>query len=126
MRVTAAVGDWADISQQNWANRWERSDQGLITAWVAGQEYARKNPDLVERARAGELPILPFRGGVEKAIKVGAKVGHLLYVAMWQGLRGDPLDLDTEGQIEMTCAKHRVTVVFTADLRTLLSSGGEE
>jgi hypothetical protein len=124
MLVNARVGEHLDRDQE-WATRWQGPDKGLITAWLAGQDYAKQHPQLAANARAGELPVLPFRGGVEKAIKVRSKIGHILYVAMWQGLRGDALQLDADAQIEMTCARHGVTVLFTADSKLLLATGGE-
>jgi len=124
MLVTAHVGEHLDRDQE-WATRWEGPDKGLITAWLAGQAYAEQHPQLVRCAQAGELPVLPFRGGVEKAIKTRSKIGHVLYLAMWQGLRGDALHLDSDAQIEMTCTRHGVTVLYTADSNLLLATGGD-
>lgn len=124
MLITARVGEHLD-RPGDWDTRWEGQDKGLITAWLAGQEKARTDAALVAKAQAGELPVLPFRGGVERAIKSGNKLGHLLYVAMWQGLRGDDLRVDTEDEVTMTCARHGVRVLYTASLQKLLQSEDE-
>jgi hypothetical protein len=57
---------------------------------------------------------LPWKGGVEKAIK-GSKVGVFNYLAMWQGLRGEDLNLDPDVDITLTCAGTGVNVLFTPD-----------
>ena len=95
--------------------RWEGPDKGLIAAWLRGIEKRAESPELVTAAQAGELPILAWRGGVEKPIK-GQKTGTLLYLATWHGLRGEDLDLDTDAEIKRTCARHGVTVVYSARL----------
>lgn len=125
MLVTANVGEHRERAQ-DWDTRWEGPDRGLITAWLVGQDRAKAEPSLAERALAGELPVLPFRGGVEKAIKSGAKMGHLLYVAMWQGLRGEPLAIDLTAELSMTCTRHGVPVLYTGDIAKLAASGVEQ
>lgn len=100
-----------------WACRWEGPDGGLIAAWRRGLEKRAESPDLVAAAMADELPVLAWRGGVEKPIK-GHKAGTLLYLATWHGLRGEDLDLDTESEIRRTCSRHGVTVIYSARLPT--------
>ncbi|KWT68983.1 hypothetical protein APY03_7015 [Variovorax sp. WDL1] len=34
---------------------------------------------------------------------------------MWQGLRGDPLEIDTSAEVTLVCSKFGVSVTFTAD-----------
>lgn len=99
----------------DWATRWEGPDAGLIAAWRRGLEKRSESPALAAAALAGELPVLAWRGGVEKSIK-GEKSGTLLYLATWHGLRGDDLAIDTESEIRKTCARHGVTVVYSARL----------
>lgn len=100
----------------------EGPDKGLINAWVTGLAKRSDSPDLAQKAEAGELPILPFRGGIEGAIKTKSKVGHLLYVAMWRGLRGDDLNIDTEAELSMTCTRTGVPVLYTMDFEKLRTS----
>lgn len=74
---------------------------------------ARENPALKTAALAGELPLLPWRGGVDRALKKKTKLGAMYYLAMWQGLRGEDLDVDTEREVILTCSRYGVTVRFT-------------
>lgn len=104
---------------ENFATRIEGPDKGVINAWITGLAKRADSPELAAKAAAGELPVLPFRGGVETAIKTKTKVGHLLYVAMWQGLRGEDLYIDTESEISMTCTRTGVPVLYTMDFEKL-------
>jgi len=101
----------------DWNARWDGPDKGLIAAWRRGLERRIESPDLVACAMANELPVLAWRGGVEKPIK-GPKAGTLLYLATWAGLRGEDLDLDTNAEIQRTCSRHGVTVIFSARIPT--------
>lgn len=101
-------------------------DKGLINAWIAGIRYAREHPDVAARAKAGELPVLPWRGGVDRAIKTRNKIGALQYVAMWQGLRQEDLYLDTEAEPVMVCQRTGVPVTFTLDICKLFAQGEKE
>ena len=47
-----------------WEERWEGVDQGLIVSWERGQDMQRESPELAVRALAGELVVLPWKGGV--------------------------------------------------------------
>ena len=75
----------------SWDERWKASDKGLIVCWERGREKSIEDPDLAERARKGELPVLGWKGGVEKKIEKKKKYGTLNYLAQWQGLRGEDL-----------------------------------
>lgn len=112
------------VPSADYYERIEGPDQGLINAWVAGLDKRSSWVETAEKALAGELPVLPFRGGVEKRIKRTDKVGSLLYVAMWQGLRGEDLHLDTDTEISMTCARTGVPVLFTMDYNKLRAEDG--
>ncbi|MDR2220830.1 MAG: hypothetical protein LBE24_09695 [Methylobacillus sp.] len=94
-------------------------DGGIINAWQAGIALRGSRADLVSAAQAGELPILPYRGGVDRAIKAGVKTGSLHYLAMWQGLRGDDLNIDTNNVPPLICSRYGITVHFTSDTRKL-------
>ena len=98
----------------NYDERINGPDRGLINAWFAGRRLAARDLDLSARAKAGELPVLGVKGGVEKKIK-GGKIGSLWYVATWQGLRGEDLDVDPDVDILMRCARFGVEVLFTLD-----------
>jgi hypothetical protein len=99
--------------------RWKGPDQGMVAAWERGREIsAETNPDsqdLTARARRGELVILPWKGGVERALKVKQKFGTMRYLAMWQGLRGDDLDVDLESESTLECSATGMLVTYTSD-----------
>lgn len=114
MLVTAQAGNPPPLSQ-TWRDRWEGPDGGLVAAWARGLEKRAEDPFLASNVDAGQLPVLAWRGGVEKPIK-GEKSGTLLYLATWQGLRGEDLHIDTAAVVRMTCPRHGVTVVYSARL----------
>lgn len=103
---------------ESWEERQEGEDKGLISAWFAGRSMREREPDVVRAAIRGELPVLPFKGGVEKAIK-GRKIGSLHYIAMWQGLRGDDLNVVLASRPVMRCIRTGVLVNFTDDVNEL-------
>ncbi|PLC54964.1 hypothetical protein CR155_05790 [Pollutimonas nitritireducens] len=94
---------------------WHGTDNGLIACWERGREVSSEVPELATRARMGQLVPLPWKGGVEKVIKTKSKMGTLRYLAMWQGLRGEPLDIDTTDEPTFQCSKFKVSVTFTND-----------
>ena len=98
-----------------WEERWKGPDKGLITAWEVGWKLADKDRELSARAKRGELPISGWKGGVEKKIK-SKKYGPLFYLAEWQGLRGEDLDINLSEERELTCSKTDVKVIYTNDL----------
>ncbi|NIA18614.1 MAG: hypothetical protein GWO85_00790 [Simkaniaceae bacterium] len=95
----------------SWVERWEGQDKGLITCWEVGRELSENNPDLAVRVKSGELPPLGWRGGVEKKTEA-KKYGCLNYLAKWQGLRGEDLNIDLEKECELTCSKTGMKVNF--------------
>lgn len=99
-----------------WEERWEDADRGLIACWERGREKSLEDPSLAARACDGQLVVLPWKGGVEKTIKKKQKFGTLFYLAMWQGLRGEDLNVDLEEEVILTCAATGMDVVFTSDL----------
>ena len=98
-----------------WEERWNDVDQGLIACWERGREKSREDPELAARARNGQLVVLPWKGGVEKATKRKQKFGTLSYLAMWQGLRNEDLNIDTTEEVVLTCTATGMAVVFTDD-----------
>jgi hypothetical protein len=109
---------------KTWAERQEGPDDGLISAWYAGRDMRARDPGVVAAASRGELPVLPFKGGVEKKIK-SKKIGSLHYIAMWQGLRGEDLNITRGSRPVMRCAKTGVAVNFTDDAEELGKAGPE-
>jgi len=107
---------------EDYAQRNEGPDQGLINAWLAGLAMGRDTPSLAVKARAGELPVLPFRGGIDEPIKAKNKIGSLLYLAMWQGLRGEDLAIDTESEPTMKCTSTGVPVRYTLNAQKLIAA----
>ena len=101
----------------SWDERWEGKDKGLITCWEVGRELREKEPELASRAESGELPVLGWKGGVEKKTKKSEKFGTLFYLAQWQGLRGDDLAIDLSQESELVCTKTEMRVIYTGDLK---------
>lgn len=119
MRIQESIARPPSLAER-WQDRMEGVDKGLIASWLRGIEKGKEDPALAAKARAGELPPLPWKGGVERAIK-GSKIGALHYFAAWQGLRGEDLDVDMNDEVSMTCTRTQVTVLFTGDLKKLLA-----
>jgi hypothetical protein len=108
-----------------WEELWKGSDNGLIVSWERGRVKAVENPELAESCRNGELPVLAWKGGVDKKIK-GKKYGSLFYLATWQGLRGEDLNINQNEDISIICSKTQVEVIFTSNLLTYETSKLEE
>lgn len=100
----------------SWEERWRGEDKGLISCWELGRERRVKEPELAKRAENGELPILGFKGGVDKKIQKSQKYGTLNYLAEWQGLRGENLDIDISEESELICSKTGMKVIYTGNV----------
>ena len=100
----------------DWDERWHSEDDGLIACWERGREKRLEDPALAAQAADGQLVVLPWKGGVDKAIKKKQKFGTLYYLAMWQGLRGEDLHIDTAEEIVLNCTATGMAVVFTCDM----------
>jgi len=101
----------------NWTERWAGLDEGLIFCWEQGRELRFDNPDLAVRAEAGELVPLEWKGGVEKKLKANKpKAGSFFYLATWQGLRGQSLDIDIENETIVVCPQDRSGVTCSQEL----------
>ena len=100
----------------DWNERWNGKDFGLINCWEVGRSTASTKPDLAAAAKRGELPELPFEGGIVGKPKSPNKYGHLNYYAMWLGLRNESLLIDMAGEHQVTCNRTKLTKIFTADL----------
>jgi hypothetical protein len=97
----------------SWSERWEGPDNGLIWCWERGRQERLERPDDAARAENGELVGLDWKGGVEKKLKLKKKLGTLKYLATWQGLRGENLDIELDGERKIVCTRTRQTVIFS-------------
>lgn len=86
----------------SWDERWLGPDQSLIWCWELGRQRRVKELELAERADRGEL------------VSLGWKRGTLRYLAEWQGLRGEDLDIPLDGKQAIVCTKTGKTSVFKA------------
>lgn len=100
----------------SWSAMWEEPDKGLIVCWERGRQYRVEDPSLAARAERGELVMGCWKGGVEKKLKVDRKPGTLQYLATWQGMRGEDLDIELDVERTIVCSKTGQTVVFSAKL----------
>tara|TARA_B100000787_G_C16012840_1_gene214998 strand:- start:126 stop:497 length:372 start_codon:yes stop_codon:yes gene_type:complete len=119
--MTRIFRNFSEPDRENltWEETWKREDKGLIKNYEVGRALGIKNPELVEKAKKGELPVLGYKGGVEKALIKKEKIGALNYIAKWQALRGENLDIDLDKEIVLTCTKTDMIVTFTMDLEKL-------
>lgn len=110
----------------SWHERWDADDNGLIACWENGRELALKNPAKAEQARNGELIRFGWTGGVSEKLKADVFHGSLFYLAKWQGLRGDNLDIDVDADTVLTCTKTGQVVRYNSKLPTesKLDDGG--
>ena len=99
----------------SWEELWKGSDNGLIACWEVGRELGKKDHELAECAKSGELPVLNWKGGVEKKIQKKEKYGSQKYLAQWQGLRGEDLNIDLSVEQEIVCTRTEMKVIYTAD-----------
>ena len=97
-----------------WDEMWAGPDNGLIFCWERGREERLERADDAERADRGELVGLTWKGGVKKKLRVDLARGTLQYLATWQGIRGNDLDLDTEGETILTCTRTKQAVCFSS------------
>jgi hypothetical protein len=95
---------------------WRGPDRGLICCWERGRQKRVEEPELAARADKGELVTLAWKGGVEEKLKIEKKPGTLKYLATWQGLRAEDLNLAFEDERVIVCTKTGQTVVFGAKL----------
>jgi hypothetical protein len=93
---------------------WHGPDQGRIWCWERGRQKRAKEPELAVKAAAGELVVLAWIGGVRQKLKIERKAGSLNYLATWQGLRGEDLDIALGDERVIVCSKTGQTVVFNA------------
>lgn len=100
----------------SWDELWRGPDRGLIWCWERGRQKRVEEPELAARADKGELVVLAWKGGVTEKLKIEKKPGTLNYLATWQGLRGEDLDIALEEERLIVCSKTGQTVAFSAKL----------
>lgn len=100
----------------SWTDLWQGPDDGLIWCWERGRQERLERPDDAARAGRGELIGLDWKGGVRKKVKADTMPGTLRYLATWQGIRGEDLDIDLESECTIVCSRFGQTVVFSAIL----------
>jgi hypothetical protein len=98
----------------SWKELWQGPDQGLIWCWERGRQERLERPADAERAGNGELILLDWRGCVRKKLKAPRASGSLKYLATWQGIRGENLDIDTEAEYTLECSRFGQAVVYSA------------
>lgn len=84
-------------------DRWNGGDQGLIGCWEKGREKGAADPDLRQRALAGELMELCWARGNEH------------YLAYHQGLKGVDLAVDATELMVLTCSATGWKYAFCGD-----------
>ncbi len=94
---------------------WHRDDRGIIVCWEVGRRLGKEEPGLAERTKNGELPVMGWKGGVEKKIK-GDKYGTLKYLALWQGLRNEDLNIDRSQETALICSRNGMKITYTSDV----------
>ena len=99
----------------SWDEMWRGDDKGLIMCWEVGRELREKDPELANRAENGELPAFGWKGGVSEMTIKGEKYGTFNYLAKWQGLRGEDLDLDLTKEQILVCSRTGMRVTYTTD-----------
>jgi len=100
----------------SWDELWVGPDLGLICCWERGRQKRIEEPELAARAEQGELIILAWKGGVEEKLKIERKPGTLKYLATWQGLRGEDLDITLDDERVIVCSKTGQAVAFSTKL----------
>lgn len=92
--------------------KWRGEDKGLILCWEEGRELALSQPKMAKRALRGELPMLSWKGGVKRNPKKKKKSGSFCYLAQWQGLRGEDLDIRLSEPTVLKCSRTGVKVKY--------------
>ena len=101
-------------------------DRGLINCWEVGRILRKEKSELAEKAEKGELPKLAYKGGIDKKTKQKIKYGTLNYLAQWQGLRGEDLNINLSIGKILTCIKTNQRVAFNPNIDTLYNDNIDE
>jgi len=128
-----------------WEELWLDQDNGLIWCWERGRQYRTETTaqpvwkngryslpetpaERAVRAVNGELVMDGWRGGVEKKLKDPRKKksGTLQYLATWQGMRGEDLDIDLDEERTIVCTRFQQAVTFSGAILSDEDEFGEE
>ncbi len=101
--------------EPSYDERWNGDDIGLITCWEVGRKKRETEHDLVKKVESNELPVLGWKGGVDKTLQKKEKFGSLNYLAQWQGLRGEDLDISLSEEVTIQCSKTGMMITYTRD-----------
>jgi hypothetical protein len=98
----------------SWKETWQGPDQGLIWCWERGRQYRQEFPEKAAAAERGELVPDGWRGGVREKLKNVAvkRDGTMQYLATWQGMRGEALNLDIDATYSLVCSRTGQIVEF--------------
>ncbi|WP_419178548.1 hypothetical protein [Pseudomonas syringae] len=107
------------------AQVWDAEDEGIIQCWENGRELAVTSQDLAKKCLENELPILAWKGGVSRDMKLRKKFGSFKYLAQWQGLRGEDLNIDRTKKYQLVCSLTKIVVTFTSDRSKYLNKAAE-
>ena len=102
--------------QMSWVETWRIDDRGVIKSWERGREMRTDSPEIAEAAQRGELPAFGWKGGIEGNPKFKSKSGTMQYLATWQGLRNDDLDVPLDEDVTLVCSRTGVRVTYTWDV----------
>ena len=119
MRIIMSINEPIRDKYLSYAKRWNSYDNGLILCWEIGRKQAMENFELAEKALSNELPSLVWDGGHKKTLKSSnIKYGSFNYLAMWQGLRGNDLDIDLDRDegLELICSATAMHTIFTSNI----------
>ncbi|MBZ9783934.1 hypothetical protein K9857_20575 [Pseudomonas sp. REP124] len=94
----------------SWFEKWLDTDEGLISYWERGRKKATKYPALASKCLAGVLPILNGPAGCDRQLSQDGET--LRYLAEWQGLRGENLDVKLDSKVVLVCSGSGVRVEF--------------
>ncbi|WP_434120383.1 hypothetical protein [Pseudomonas fortuita] len=108
--ISAALRPEGELS---FFERWLDEDYGLIWCWERGRRRSVENPALVASCLAGNLPSLSGRIGLAR--NQGQTKESLKYLAEWQGLRGENLNIKLDIKVFLTCSESCVEVSFEHD-----------
>lgn len=97
----------------SWEEKWRGEDHGLICCWERGRLRRIEEPALAARADKGELVPLGWKRAVKEKGSSGKRGTHQ-YLATWQGLRGEDLDIVINEETRIVCAKTGDVVIFSA------------
>ena len=113
-RVFRSISESIRINP-SYDERWNGDDNGLITCWGVGRKKRESEHSLVQKVENNELPVLGWKGGVDKTLQKKEKFGSLNYLAQWQGLRCEDLDINLSEEVTMQCSKTGMMITYTPD-----------